>query len=102
MHKCKECLFICSKLTAVVFGGKNSTSEDTLGFGAGVKLGVPEGKGFYPYYYFTLFCHLKIVPRKALYRYSRTPTSEIFTGKNKEWPAAEAGRGTLGGSLNLR
>lgn len=53
MHKCKECLFTSSKLTAAVFGGKTSTSGDTFDFGSGVKLGVPEGKGLSPYYYFT-------------------------------------------------
>lgn len=65
MHKCKECLFTSSKLTAAVFGGKTSTSGDTFDFGSGVKLGVPEGKGLSPYYYFTLSYHLKILPLKS-------------------------------------
>ena len=55
----------------------------------------------------TLLCHLKILTLKAASvgvattENSRTPISGIFTGKNEDWPAAQACQRTLGGFLNL-
>ena len=49
--------FACCRLTTVLHlrgGNQLHITEETLGFGSGVKLRVPKGKGFSPYYDFTL------------------------------------------------